>query len=348
MLQGAALAPLAVLARRSRAAAPAEPATRAALKPLMTGLATRTGSVPAHEVATGAVTAVVAPLNWSDIETSPGRFSAAKLEQALGTALGTGLASCRLRVSMGAGAPGDLLSNGIGQFNQQRGYYNPQDGTYAPMPLWWTTQYTGRATALLAWLARRYDTDGRIADIAFSAPCTFYSEWPIRQLAKQNFAVLRSAKYTTAADQAAIETMTTAYAAHFSQTRITFADSQIWEDWAPPSTVRQDNGWHTTFLAHTRSLLGHQAVHGTNNLAANAWGGQNYRDVLALGPPYSFQTQTLAKLGQPNLPATIEQAINHGVSCVELPDGYASGAHPLTISQMHSYSQRLARNAVGY
>src|SRR5579875_3622102 len=80
VLGGALAVPLAVAASRRAGA-------RATLKPLMTGLASRDGSVPAHEAATGAITAVVAPLNWSDIETSPGHFSAAKLEKALGAAL---------------------------------------------------------------------------------------------------------------------------------------------------------------------------------------------------------------------------------------------------------------------
>jgi len=52
-------------------------------------------------------------------------------------------------------------------------------------------------------------------------------------------------------------------------------------------------------------------------------------------------------LGQHNLPATIEQVVSHGASCVELPAGYASGAHPLTISQMHAYSQQLTRSGAG-
>jgi hypothetical protein len=319
----------------------------ASLKPLMTGLTNRSGSVPASEVTSGAITGVVAPLNWSDIETSKGVFTSANLESALSTALGTGLTACRLRISMGAGAPADLLTSGIGKYNGQVGYYNPQGGTYAQMPLWWTVKYTDRASALLRWLASNYDSDSRIADVTFSAPCTFYSEWPIRQLVQQNFAVLQSAGYTTAADQSAIETMCSTYAAQFKTTRVTFADSLIWADYTPPATVTQDNTWHTTFLARTRSLMGNQAVHGTNNLDQNVWTSPNYEDVLALGKPYSFQTQTMARIGQQNLPAVIEQAISHGASCIELPTGYDEGQYALTLSQMHGYSERLARNGAG-
>jgi hypothetical protein len=308
-----------------------------AVKALMTGLASRTGSVPRAQVTAGAITAIVVPLNWSDIETSKSVYTAKNLEAALNTALSTGLTASRLRISMGAGAPGDLLDAGIPSF------YDPQGQTTAPMPLWWTKSYTGRATAMLTWLGQHYDQDPRIADVSFSAPCTFYSEWPIRQLVPENFPALRSANYTSAADKDAVQTMFSGYQAAFQATRISFADSKVWQDYSPPSTVTTQNAWFTAFLKSTRTAIGSQAIHGANNLDVNLWSTQDYEDITALGRPYSFQTQTMSRLTG-SLSNVIEQAVAHGVSCVELPSGYQT---QLTNAQMASYSQQLAANAPG-
>lgn len=394
LMRGALAVPAAALAiteRRPAAAAPARYAAwalgrpaQSGLKALMTGLTWRgdpTGQKPAPpqaDVTSGLIQGVVAYTTWADIEAQGmnGGGQPIAVESALNAAFATGLSVCRLRISMGIGAPPRLIQPSFS-------YYNPQGASSADMPYWWTPSYLNAAAGLVEMLGSVYDPDPRIADVTFSAPCTFYSEWPIRQLTgtghQQNVNLLTSIHgrdaYSTDADKTGVVRMSNAYARHFTRTRVTFADSLVWDDlvWDDQSSswqVTPDNAWFTEFITATRSQstslpgvtpMGNQAVHGTNNLDVDVWPQTTPNppaeivDVLKLGPPYSYQTRTLGNLtgGGGSLKKLIEQAITYGqVCCIELPADYDSYINPdqtnaVTWPQIHKWNKELAANGTG-
>jgi hypothetical protein len=92
-------------------------------------------------------------------------------------------------------------------------------------------------------------------------------------------------------------------------------------------------------MSFCRSTLDARCVLANNSLRTPALYPPMYVHMQSLGPPITFQTAVLAKVG--DLEATIQYAISLGAASVELPGGFQS-IPPQTLS---GYSIGLAANA---
>jgi hypothetical protein len=218
-------------------------------------------------------------------------------------------------------------------------YVEPVSGAVATVPRWWTWFYMQAHKDVVAKLAAAYD--GKISLIFVSGGMSFYAEPLLRGFADpRNRDALMAAGFTAERD-------TEKAFATIDQHRV-FKHTRIGMSLNPYQRLRTDGSWFhdpsfaEAVMSRLRANFGGRAVLQNNSIRTPAVAGpytELYADLRAHAEPLSFQTATLARVG--DLSATLEWAIAQGAHAVELPYGYQER---LTSTQLTDFDLRLKAN----
>jgi len=213
---------------------------------------------------------------------------------------------------------------------------DPVSGTAGTIGRFWTDAFAAAYDDLQAKLAARYDSAPEIREITISRCSTVYPEPFIRDVASTaTVDALLAAGFTVAADELCHQQEILSHRV-WARTRsdLSFNPYQLVD-----RSGRGDEAFTEQMMSFCRSTLGERCVLANNSLRTPLQFPQMYARIQSLGPPISFQTAILSKVG--NLGATIEQAIAMGAGSVELPAGFKS----LSVPVLSGFNQRLKANA---
>ena len=314
------------------------PSPGTTLKPVLAGLLSRDGPpAAAYLPATGGF---VVNVNWSDLQTAPGApiASGNAIDQAIGQVHQldpTGKLGIKVRLFAGIHAPAWAKSLGGAPVSVT----DPVTGSTGTIGRFWTPAYGAAYATLQQELAARYDAAPEIREVTISRCTTVFSEPFIRDTnSPATVAALDAAGFTVALDKACEADEISAHQV-WAQTRsdLSFNPYQVIGGTGPG---RVDEAFTESMMAECRTVLGSRCVLENNSLRTPPLYAPMYEAMRLAGPPISFQTAVLDKVG--DLGATIDYAISAGAASVELPAGYDTLPEP----ELAAYNARLQANAV--
>jgi hypothetical protein len=320
----------------SRTSSPSPTTTPPAeLKPVLTGLLDRDG--PPTAAYLSVMGGFVVNVHWADLQPTPGAPIASNnaIDQSIALLHQidpSGRMGLRVRLFAGIYAPDWAKSLGGAPIQ----ITDPVTGASGTIGRFWTDDFGAAYDDLETKLAAKYDSVPEIRDITISRCTTVYAEPFIRDAADPiAVSALISAGFTVDADQKCHREQILAH--------------QVWVhtrsdlSFNPYQTIgggpRSDEAFTNAMMSFCRSTLGARCVLANNSLRTPPSYPQMYAQMQSLGPPITFQTAVLAKVG--NLGATIQYAISLGAASVELPAGFES----IPAQTLSSYDSGLAANA---
>ena len=298
------------------------------LKPKWDGLIHAFGIPPSGWEST--VDEAVLKINWSAIETAKDQYSYKAIDDFLTQAAAKDC-NVYIRLFCGSHVP-NYLKTEAGTVH----IYNNTDGVDDWVVQWWKPVVAERYRLLNQKLAERYDgtdrpNNDRLRVITMSRCMTTYAEPFIRELSSPDTrANLMAAGYTTALDKAAqIETVQI-HADLWKRTRSSIALNP-YQALTTAGTLSTDLNYTLQFMDDAKAILGDRLIIQNNSLRPIALLGgptgtygkmydKMYQMYLG-GTFIGFQTATMKRL-QGGLKETIQYAIDHGASYLELPAGY--------------------------
>jgi hypothetical protein len=309
------------------------------LKPILHGLLDR--SRPPTVAFAGAVTAFVVNVNWADIEPTQGVLAANNpidhaLDQvrALNAAAHTSRYALKVRLFTGIHAPGWAKQLGGAPVTVTA------QGVTGTTGRFWTPAFGGAYAAIWSMLAARYDPVPEIHEITVARCMTVFDETFVRGSADAATVTnLLDAGFTVAADHSCIQEEI-ALGKVWKTTRIGVAFNP-YQDVEPSGRVSTDERFTQLMMSYCRVQLGPQCVLENNSIRFPPVSGpyeEMYLAMQQLGPPISFQTATLGRVG--DLLQTLQWAAQLGADAVELPTGYDATAP----SVLTPFASRLATN----
>ncbi len=193
-------------------------------------------------------------------------------------------------------------------------------------------------------LAAAYDGNPTLAQVAITRCSTIFSETYLRNTRDQrNIDALLAAGFTRAADDVCHERQMLAHRA-WKHTRSSLSINP-YQAISSDGSVKMDLSYSLAQMAQCRRILRRRCVLENYSLSSSRITDPAYAPIYArmqrLGPPFDFQTSTMAKVG--NLSDVLEYALSIGATSVELPSGY----NAYTPQQLAPYQKGLRANAVG-
>ncbi|MDQ6848374.1 MAG: hypothetical protein M3019_12475 [Candidatus Dormibacteraeota bacterium] len=316
--------PVVVTASPSRSTAPASPQPTVArnLKPMLHGLIDRDG--PPAQALRKVVTNFVVPVNWSDLQPTPGDIVANNaIDQAISAAqrmnavAGQPPVAIKVRLYAGVYAPAWAKQLGGAPVAVSAGALTGTVGRF------WTDAFGAAYADLWQRLAARYDAVPEIREVTVSRCMTFYAETMIRDVEDPSTVQnLLSAGFTINADKSCIsQEIQLGTAWHSTRIGVAFNPYQL----VVGAGVHASDEDFTEQMMHVcRTTLGSQCVLENNSIRFPLQPGlyqQMYEAMILLGSPISFQTAALARIG--DLTTTLHWAASVGANAVELPKGYS-------------------------
>jgi hypothetical protein len=311
------------------------PTPTPALKPALTGLLDRDG--PPKPAYVSVMGGFVVNVHWADLQPTPG--SAIASNNAIDLAIAalpqidpSGRMGLRVRLFAGIYAPAWAKSLGGPPIR----ITDPVTGASGTIGRFWTDAFGAAYDDLETKLAAKYDSVPAVREITISRCTTIYAEPFIRDAANPNaVSALMVAGFTLAADQQCHREQILAHQV-WVQTRsdLSFNPYQL-----IGGGQGSDEAFTEEMMSLCRSTLGARCILANNSLRTPLQFPPMYAQMKLLGPPITFQTAVLAKVG--NLGATIQEAISLGAASVELPAGFES----IPTSTLGGYNTSLAANA---
>jgi hypothetical protein len=195
-------------------------ADRPALKPALAGLVvTEPHSLDTVPFAGfGTITT-----NWEDVEPSAGSFDFSAIDQTLADHPGV---KFRIRIRTGRDAPYwvKLATGGCVTVHP-----STENGATGCTTRFWRAPFLRHYSGLMKEVARRYEADPQVVDVANSACSTAYAEPFILGVDDRSLALLEKAGLTTEKHRDCIVGSTEAMMSVFSRTRISLAGHGAWE-----------------------------------------------------------------------------------------------------------------------
>jgi len=193
-------------------------------------------------------------------------------------------------------------------------------------------------------LAAAYDGNPALAQVAITRCSTIFSETYLRNTKDpRNAKALLAAGFTRAADDTCHDQQMRSHLV-WTHTRSSLAIN-AYQAISPDGSVKPDLAYSLAQMAQCRQVLGQRCVLENYSLSASRINDPTYAQIYAtmqrLGPPFDFQTSTMAKVG--NLLGVLAFARSIGASSVELPTGYTA----FSPSQFTPFENGLSANTVG-
>ena len=216
----------------------------------------------------------------------------------------------------------------------------------ATVPRFWTDRFRDAYQRLQDLLAARYDAAPEILDTVVDRCSTLSAEPLLRQATlAANLGEYDRAGYSAALDDRCQRQELDAHRA-WATTRSSLALNpyQRIDTAADPPGMKTDESYTETVMAACRQTLGSACVLGNNSIRDRSLGpvyDQMYAAMAALGPPLSFQTASLNRVG--NLNTVLSWAESQGAGMVELPEGYETS---LPLAQLAGHDSTLEAQAV--
>ncbi len=294
------------------------------LKPIIQGLIDRVGPPPLSYLKSVSNFVINAP--WSELQATPeGPLTKDNvIDQAIAAArslektLGTGKVGIKIRLLAGIDAPDWAKQLG----GAPVAVLDPQSGSGGTIGRFWTSAFGHAYDDLWAKLAAAYDSVLEVREITVARCMTVFDEPFIRNVSDPTTVRnLVAAGFSAAADLQC-EEQEIDDGTMWHQTRVGVAFN-------PYQTIGADGMTSTAeavteqMMGYCRSRLGLQCVLENNSIRYPPLTGayaEMYTAMQQLGPPISFQTEPLDRVG--NLEATLTWAVSVGADAVELPQGY--------------------------
>ena len=312
--------------------------TAPALKPPLAGLLTRDGPPPAAYLQV--MGGYVVNVHWADLQAvSEGPLAPGNpIDQAIAQVRQldpSGRLGLRVRLFAGIWAPAWAKSIGGAPVPVR----DPTTGATGTIGRFWTTAFGAAYLDLETKLAALYDEVPEVREITVSRCTTVYAEPFIRDTGDAaTVAALQAAGFTTAADHACLEDELSAHRVWVhTRSDLSFNPYQIVGGGAHD---RNDESFTEQVMGDCRDMLGARCVLENNSLRTPPLYTSMYAAMQAKGPPLTFQTATLDKVG--DLGQTLDYAVALGAGSVELPGGFDTANPPEVLAP---YSNRLATNA---
>ena len=309
--------------RRPAPAAPAPGTTTPVpgLKRPLAGLLTRDG--PPGPALASAVSGWVVNADWSDLQPTPDGPLARDnvIDRAIAEARRTAApgTTAELKVRLFAGTHAPEWAKSLG--GAPVPVTDPQSGRTGTIGRFWEAAF-GRAYAQLqVRLGAAYDAVPEIREVTAARCTTFYSEPFIRDAqAKATISALLGAGFTAAADETCQREQIDAHDVwHQTRTSLAFNPYQHLE---PAGTWFNDMAFTRQMAASCRQRLGNRCVLENNSVRWPVLGDGALYDVLrSFGPPFTFQTATIERVG--DLAGAVRFCVDLGAGAVELPGGSA-------------------------
>lgn len=225
----------------------------------------------------------------------------------------------RVRLFAGIGAPNWAKALG----GPPLAVTDPASGASGTIGRFWSPAFELAYADLENRLAYAYDGVPEIRETTISGCMTIYAEPFI--VHPNNAAVLWNAGLTVAAGQ---ECQRAAVRAHraWQTTRSDLAFNP-YQEILSAKTSKIDEPFTESMVAYCRTTLGAKCVLANNSLRSTSLGAlydSMYAKIAAAGPNITFQTATMARVG--NLLATLGIAVGLGAASVELPSGYQTSS----------------------
>ncbi len=160
---------------------------------------------------------------WSEVEPGQGRFDFAAIDEILSEDPDIRF---RLRIRTGRDAPYWLKQATGGCITVQPSTDNGATGCTAKF---WDESFLSHYSVLMEEVARRYEEDWQIVDVANSACSTAYAEPFILGVDDPSLELLENAGLTTTKHRACIVGSTAAMMSSFTRTRVSLAGHSAWE-----------------------------------------------------------------------------------------------------------------------
>ncbi len=306
------------------------------IKPALAGLLDRDGPPPTAYASVFGGFAV--NVQWAQLQSSAGGDITANnpIDQAIAQVRQidpTGKVGLKIRLLAGISAP---------QWAKQLDgapvpVFDPITGAAGTIGRFWTADFGSAYSDLMTKLAAKYDSTPEVREITISRCTTVYAEPFIRDAGSPTtVSALLAAGFTVAADQQCHRDEIAAHDAWKStRSDLSFNPYQV----LGGPTRQIDESFTEQMMELCRSTLGARCVLANNSLRMPPQYPDMYNRMKELGPPISFQTSSLNKIG--NFGQTLDTAISLGAGSVELPAGF-EGTAPATLA---SYGLRLAAQA---
>jgi hypothetical protein len=312
------------------------------LKPMIQGLVDRFGPPPGSFL--GIVTNFVVNAEWSELQPTAGGALTPDnvIDQAIAAArsleatVGAGRVGVKIRLLAGIYAPGWAKQLG----GAPVAVVDPQTGVAGTIGRFWTSAFGMAYDDLYAKLAAAYDGVPEIREVTVARCMTVYDEPFIRDVGDsatvQN---LLAAGFSVAEDQQCQEQeIQDGTLWHHTRIGVAFNPYQAI---AADGTTRTDEAFTEQMMDYCRSILGPQCVLENDSIRDPPLGGAYatmYSAIQQLGPPISFQTATLQRVG--DLQGTLSWAAGLGADAVELPQQY----HEMPASSLQQPAALLEQN----
>ncbi len=297
-----------VVVERSRSAPP----TTAAVKLHLRGVLRENGVAPGPGWG-----GYVASLRWKDFEAVEGRFTLpATTQRVIDAARSAGL-GVKVRFVAGVAAPRWLVDR-VGTFQYTEG----QSGKAYTMLRFWDSRVSAAYAAAQAGEAALLDDSPTVREVTMSAAMTVYAE-PLQSVGRAAYGEDVAAGMTDASFLAAIRAGIDAH--------------RVWKHTWTDLAVNPQRGEEGDIMDYFRRTLGPGAVLENNSIRATSQpNAPLYLEMLRRGPPISFQTASLSRVG--SIVATLDFAVREKAMSVET-------ASDLTAAELTKYNALLAANA---
>jgi hypothetical protein len=288
------------------------------LKPLIRGVTDR-AKEPKKEFR-GLINSWVVDVGWAELQAQPGGPLADNnpIDQAVAEAKQVGM-SLKLRVRAGVDAP--EWAKGIGGDPiDARDEFNGGTGTIGRF---WLPEFGQAYQDLQQKLAARYDSVPQILQVSVTRCTTFSAEPMIRQgKSEKTTKAVFAAGYSVEADQRCQSEQIDAHRV-WTTTRSGLALNP-YQKLAPDGGYQPDAAFSAAMMRHCREVLGARCVLENHSIRwppkSEPAYKQLYQDMKAVGPPFSLQTATPARIG--DWQQTLQWAVDFGANSVELNVGY--------------------------
>lgn len=320
------------------------PASPTALKAPVQGLLDRHHYPKGYD---SVIKSFVVEVPWAQLQPTPGGPIAHPnaIDAALAQAQAAGM-TVKLRVAAGIDAP---------QWAKQIGgnpiplYYTGATVKHAgnvagTIGRFWLPAFGAAYDDLQQKLAAAYDGNPALAQVAITRCSTIFSETYLRNTKDpRNAKALLDAGFTRAADDVCHDQQIRSHLV-WTHTRSSLAFN-AYQAISPDGSVKPDLPYTLSQMAECRQVLGQRCVLENYSLSSSRISDPQYQQIYGtmqrLGPPFDFQTSTMAKVG--DLLGVLAYARSIGASSVELPTGYTT----YSPSQFAPYETGLTANTVG-
>jgi hypothetical protein len=284
---------------------------------------------------------------WADLQPTAGGplVHPNPIDDALAQAQAAGM---RVKLRVGAGINAPEWAKRIGG-EPIPIYYTKATAKYAgqlagTIGRFWLPAFGAAYDDLQQKLAAAYDDNPVLGQVAITRCSTIFSETYLRNSSEQrNVDALLAAGFTRAADDACHDQQMRSHLVWVhTRSSLTFnAYTAISAD----GSVKQDLPYTLSQMDECRQVLGRRCVLENYSLAWSRLSGGQYPHVYTkmqqLGPPFDFQTATMAKVG--DLLGVLDYARSIGATSVELPKGYDTYAP----DQLVPFDHALRANTIG-